>query len=79
LDPISISGERWKLRRGGEVRMLKPQENMEVEKGTSEYGTYIHTNILNKIVKVPYIETENSEADRHVVSNVNTNSVQYHM
>jgi hypothetical protein len=52
---------------------------MEVEKGISEYGTYIHTNILNKIVKVPYIETENSEADRHVVSNVNTNSVQYHM
>ena len=42
---------------------------MEVEKGISEYGTYIHyTNILNKIVKVPYIETENSEADRHVVS-----------
>jgi hypothetical protein len=27
---------------------------MEVEKGISEYGTYIHTNILNKIVKVPY-------------------------
>jgi hypothetical protein len=25
---------------------------MEVEKGISEYGTYIHTNILNKIVKV---------------------------
>ena len=31
---------------------------MEVEKGISEYGTYIHTNILNKIVTVPYIDRE---------------------
>ena len=32
--------------------MLKPQAKYGGWKGISEYGTYIHTNILNKIVKV---------------------------
>ena len=38
--------------------MLKPQAKYGSWKGISEYGTYIHTNILNKTVKVPYIDRE---------------------